>query len=186
MKKSILVILSLVMIFALSFSNSFSYGLSIMTDENVNWALRTGFESEQFKLSFDLSPDFEGGLTIISITDIDLKLAEMNEMIDISAGILWLSDRPTQDFIDDDVNRSTIFANVGFNFIVENVDAKLGIGYPVNLDFEPTTDILDYLNLRISYTFSKPGNFIDDLKIQFRFTKLRRDFSLFISTPIYE
>lgn len=186
MKKSFLILLSFFMFFILSFSNSFSYGISIMTDENVNWALRTGFESEQLKLSFDLSPDFEGGLTIISITDIDLKLAEMNEMIDISAGVLWLNDRPTQEYIDADENRSTIFANVGFNFNVENVEAKLGIGYPVNLDFEPTTNILDYLNLRIAYTFPKPADFIDDLKIQFRFTKLRRDFSLFISTPIYE
>jgi len=185
MKKSFL-ILSIIFIFIFGLSNSFNYGLTIMTDEQVNWALRTGFDSEQFKLYFDLSPNFGEELNMITITDLDLKLADLNDMIGLSAGVLWLNDRPTQDYIDAGENRSAIFANVGFNFHVQNVSAKLGVGYPVGQDFEPTTNIIDYLNLRMTYTVPKPANFIDDLKLQFRFTKLRRDISIFISTPIYE
>lgn len=157
-----------------------------MTDKEVNWALRTGFDSEQFKLYFDLSPKFDEELSMITITDIDLKLADLNELINLSAGVLWLNDRPTEELINSKINRSVIFANVGFNFHIENVSAKLGIGYPVSQDFVLTTNIIDYLNLRMTYTVPKPANFIDDLKLQFRFTKLRRDISIFISTPIYE
>jgi len=187
MRKLILVLISFIMIFSLAFTNSFNYGLSILTDEvGFNWALRTGFEADQFKLYFDLNPNFDGGLNMTSITDLDLKLADINEMVSISAGVLWLNDRPTQEYVDNNQNRSTIFANIGFNFDIQNVSAKLGVGYPVNFDFQPTTNIIDYLNLRMTYTIPKPANFIDDLKIQFRFTKLRRDISLFISTPIYD
>jgi hypothetical protein len=186
MKKSLVVFLSIFSFFIIGVSNSFNYGMTIMTDENVNWALRTGFDSEQFKLHFDLSPDFGEELNIITITDLDLKLADLNDMVSLSAGILWLNDRPSQEYIDAGENRSTIFANVGFNFHVQNVSAKMGIGYPVSQDFEPTTNIIDYLNLRMTYTVPKPANFIDDLKLQFRFTKLRRDISIFISTPINE
>jgi hypothetical protein len=190
MKKFFILFFILIIFSISSLAINFDIGMSILTsniENNFNMALRTGINSENFLLSFDFSPNFEDGISLISITEISAKLIDFSEQIRLDMGILWLNDQlfiPGETEDDEDIPVSSINLNLGITYFIENFYGKLFIMYPLWGNFEETLDLTNYLALKVGYIVPKPQNFKDDLIVELRLSKYRIDLSLFLSTPI--
>ncbi|MDN5343191.1 hypothetical protein OF820_05285 [Oceanotoga sp. DSM 15011] len=184
MKKYIVFLMMIVLSISIFAYNNFKMGFTVLTDDNpFRLALKTGYESEYFNFSFDFNPNFGENFYLITITDLSLKILDINENSQVRGGLLWLNDRPNSEF--QDKNRNILYGYMGIGYSIENLYAGLALGYPISNEFKPTTNISDYLIFNIEYTIPKPAEFVDDLKISFRFANYRKDFSLFISYPIF-
>ncbi|BBE30089.1 hypothetical protein OSSY52_02300 [Tepiditoga spiralis] len=175
MKKIIIIFLLLIGI--ISFSININTGISVLTDKKSNVALNFGFNSKTFDFAFDMYPDFTTQVKLTTITDISVLISKINNNINVEGGIIWFNDNPTGT-----KERSLPFIYAGFKYEESLFFGKLYFGYP--LQENVSLDLADYLILKAGVTIPKPQNFIDDIKIEFRFTKDRKDFSIYISTPV--
>lgn len=198
--KRISSILLLMMFFSITIlSVNFDVGMSVLTNNiepGFNMALRTGFRADNFDFSFDFRPSFDEGINLVSITDVSANLANFNNSIIVSGGILWINDNIDIEIEPDEnddedldpiiVSSSSININIGITYNIDTFYAKLYLMYPLSgafIDLSEGLNLTDFFALKFTYYIPKPANFKDDLIIEFRFTRFRRDFSLFLSTP---
>ncbi|WP_129409983.1 hypothetical protein [Marinitoga lauensis] len=179
MKKTLLF---LFLLFSLIiFSVNFDIGMSILTGEN-NWnmALKLGLEESNFEFSSDVTYVSTPSFDFLTVIDISTSILKINNNSNIDFGIAWFNDRITKEATQ---NRSIFLMYSGLRFNLENLALKAGFGYPLSQK-EYSTNLVDYMFFKITYIVPPPEDFIDDLKIQFRFLNGRKDFSLFFSEPI--
>ena len=172
-----IIIIFLLLIEVISFSIKVNTGISVLTDKTSKVALNFGFNSKTFDFSFDMYPDFTAQVKLTTITDISVLISKINDNIDVEGGVIWFNDNPTGT-----KERSLPFVYTGFKYEEPLFFGKLYFGYP--LQDNVSLNLADYLILKAGVTVPKPQNFIDDIKIEFRFTKERKDFSIYISTPV--
>lgn len=171
MKRTFLVLLSLLIIILTFSQTSYDLGFSVLNDESgFNFALRFGLESNVFNFSFDMSPKFGENFELISITDVSAKIWDINEYLFLDVGLLWLNDAAYRG--------NFLYSGINANF--QNILAKFYVGYP----FQRGENFLDYFVLKVGYTVPKPVDFIDDLKMELRLVNGRIDFSVFLVEPI--
>jgi hypothetical protein len=170
-----------IVISLISFSINFDIGMSILTGEN-NWnmGLRLGLEESNFEFSSDITyvstPDF----SFITVIDVSTSILKINDYSNIDFGISWFNDRITKEAT---VNRSIFLMYSGLKLTLENISLKAGFGYPLSQETY-STNLTDYMFFKISYIVPPPEDFIDDLKLEFRFINGRKDFSIYFSEPI--
>jgi hypothetical protein len=178
--KKIILIISL--LFSVSiFSVNFDIGMSILTGlDNWNMGLKLGLEESNFEFSSDITyistPDFN----FLTVLDVSTSILKINNYSNVDFGIAWFNDRITKDATQ---NRSIFLMYSGIKFNTENLSLKFGFGYPLSQK-EYSTNLVDYMFLKMTYIVPPPEDFIDDLKIEFRFLNGRKDFSLYFSEPI--
>lgn len=163
------------------FSINFDIGMSILTGEdNWNMALKLGLEQDNFDFSSDISyvstPDF----SFITILDVSTSILKINDNSNIDFGIAWFNDRITENATQ---NRSIFLMYTGLKVNLENLSLKAGFGYPLSQK-EYSTNLVDYMFFKINYIVPPPEDFIDDLKLEFRFLNGKKDFSIYFSEPI--
>ncbi|GAB6189748.1 hypothetical protein JCM30566_14900 [Marinitoga arctica] len=179
MKKILLLLMIIFNITA--FTIKFDIGMSFLTGEN-NWnmALKLGLEQNNFEFSSDITyvstPDF----SFITILDVSTSILKINENSNIDFGIAWFNDRITEDATR---NRSIFLMYSGLKLNIENLLLKIGFGYPLSQK-EYSTNLTDYMFFKLNYIVPPPEDFIDDLKLEFRFINGRKDFSIYFSEPI--
>ncbi|HOO74154.1 MAG: hypothetical protein H7A31_02805 [Thermotogae bacterium] len=180
--KKIYIVFTVIFFSVCIFSQSnFNIGGTILTDTGWHMAVKLGAGDENFDLSMDISPLSVTPLSLITVTDFSVNLAKAFENTYLNTGILWLNDRP---FPDADSNRSILFVYGGLNYGNNNFYGKLSFGYPLSSETLTTFDLTDYLFIKIGYNLPKPTNFKDELKIEFRFARGRKDISVYFSEPI--
>ncbi|KLO23706.1 MULTISPECIES: hypothetical protein [unclassified Marinitoga] len=181
MKKNYIIILLFILINAVFFSVNFDIGMSFLTGEN-NWnmALRLGLEEENFAFSSDITYVSTPNFSFITIMDVSTSILKINDNSYVNFGIAWFNDRITDEATQ---NRSIFLMYSGLNLSIKNLALKFGFGYPLSQK-EYSNNLSDYMFFKITYIVPPPEDFIDDLKIEFRFLNGRKDFSLYFSEPI--
>ncbi|WGS65529.1 hypothetical protein [Marinitoga aeolica] len=176
------IFLSLFLLFGLViFSINFDIGMTILTGEN-NWnmALMLGLEESNFEFSSDITYVSTPSFNFLTVIDVSTSILQINNNSNIDFGIAWFNDRITKEATE---NRSIFLMYSGLKLKEKNFSIKAGFGYPLSQK-EYSTNLVDYMFFKITYIVPPPEDFIDDLKIQFRFLNGRKDFSLFFSEPI--
>jgi len=169
--KKIFVVFFLLALFVPIFSQTYyDMGFSLLNyPDDFKFALRGGLESNFFNLSLDLSPTFEETFSLITITDVSVKIFDLYPNLFLDAGLLWVYGESFPGTL----------AYGGFNLNFNNILTKLYVGYP----FNNTDNPLNYFAIKIGYLVPKPSDFIDDLKLDLRIVNGRIDFSIFLVEP---
>ncbi|AEX85948.1 hypothetical protein XO10_07680 [Marinitoga sp. 1135] len=160
---------------------NFDIGMSILTGkDNWNMGLRLGLDENNFEFLTDISYVNEPELSFITLIDVSTSILKISDTSNINFGVAWFNDRITKDATE---NRSIYLLYSGLKLNMENISLKAGFGYPLSQETY-STNLSDYMFFKITYIVPPPEDFIDDLKLEFRFLNGRKDFSIYFSEPI--